>query len=44
MFQHQGAIFSVFIKNKEPYVQHVLQVVVALTFIVRIKSPIMLKF
>ena len=25
MFQYQGAIFNVFIKNKEPYVQHVLR-------------------
>jgi len=43
MFQHQGAIFTAFIKNKGPYVQYVPQAVVTLTFIVRIKSPITLK-
>jgi len=38
MFQHQGATFTGFIKNKGPYVQYVLQVVGALTFIKRIRN------
>ena len=45
VFQHQGAIFTVFIKsNDRACAQHALQVVLTLTFIIRIKSPIMLKF
>jgi hypothetical protein len=43
MFQHQGAIFTGFTKNKGPYVHHVLQVIVVLTFITRIKSLKMLE-
>ena len=37
MFQHQGAIFIGFIKNKESYIQHVLQVPVTLPVIKNLK-------
>jgi len=43
MFQQQGAIVTAIITNKGPYVQYVPQAAVTLTFIIRIKSPIMLK-
>jgi hypothetical protein len=38
MFRHQGAIFTQFITHKHSYVQHIIQVPVTLTFIIRIKS------
>ena len=37
MFRHQGAIFIGFIKNKESYIQHVLQVPVTLPVIKNLK-------
>jgi len=43
-FQHQGALFTGFTNNKGSYVQHILQVPVALIFIIRIKSLRKLKF
>ena len=44
MFRHQGYIFRQFIKSKESQVQHVLQELVALKFIIQIKNIEMLKF
>ena len=43
-FQHQGAIFQGFIKNKGSYVQHVLQVPVASNYIIRFTNHKLLKF
>jgi len=43
MYQHQGAIFTQFTKNKGLYVQQVLQLIAIPTFIIRIKSLKMLK-
>ena len=43
-FQHQGAIFRRFIKNKGQLVQHIFQVLVYLTSIINIKSINMSKF
>ena len=37
VFQHQGAIIMEFITNKGSYVQHILQLPITLTFIIRIK-------
>ena len=37
MFQHQGAIFTRFIKNRGSFVQHVLQVPVTLAVIKNLK-------
>ena len=38
MFQHQGAIFKQFIKNKGSYIQHVLHVPVTLPVIKKLKT------
>ena len=37
MFQHEGAIFKRFIKNRGSFVQHVLQVPVTLPIIKKLK-------
>jgi len=44
MFRHQGAVFRKFITNKGLYVQHALQLPVAPTFVIKMKSLVMLKF
>jgi hypothetical protein len=43
MFRHQGAIISEFINNTGLYIQYILQVLVAVTFITKISLK-MLKF
>jgi len=44
MFQHQDAIFTGLITNKGLFVQYVLQLSVALTFIIIIKNLKKLQF
>jgi hypothetical protein len=38
MLRHQGTIFREFMNNKESYVQHVFHMLVAFTFITKIKN------
>jgi len=38
MFRRQGAIFREFMNNYESYVQHVFHMLVAYTFITKIKN------
>jgi len=44
MFRHQGDIIGEFINNEGSKVQHVFQVLVAITFCLKIKSLYMLEF
>ena len=36
MFQHQGATFTLFTKNKQPYVQHIIQMPVDVQHIIQL--------